>query len=58
MIEILCISLIVLCLFALIWEMIPDPAKKYWGYIWQVRKDQRKGRRRKWTFIWRINSNR
>lgn len=52
-IEISLISIIVLCLIRLIWEMIPDPAKKYFGYIRSVAKDRRKGRRRKYTFTWR-----
>lgn len=58
MLEILLISLIVSCLFALIWEMIPDPAKKYWKYIRSVNRDARKGYRRKYNFSWRFNSRR
>lgn len=52
-IEILLISIIVLCLIRLTWEFIPDPKKKYWKYIRMVSKDRRKGRRRKYTFTWR-----
>jgi len=38
---------------ALIWEMIPDSFKKYWEYIRQLRKDQRKDRKIKYSFTWK-----
>lgn len=37
----------------LIWELIPDPAKKWWKYCRMVRQDQRSGRRRKYIFSFR-----
>jgi len=37
----------------LIWEMIPDPAKKYWRYLRMIRKDQKSGQRRKYIFSFR-----
>lgn len=37
----------------LIWEFIPDPAKKYWRYIWMVRQDRKSGRHRKYIFSFR-----
>ncbi len=37
----------------LIWELIPDPAKKYWGYIRMVKRDRKLGRRCKYTFSFR-----
>lgn len=52
-IEILLIGIIVSCLMRLIWELIPDPVKKYWNYIRMVSQDRRKGRRRKYVFTWR-----
>jgi len=39
----------------LVWEIIPDQFKKYWGYIRQLRKDTRAGRKGKYSFTWRIN---
>ena len=37
----------------LIWEFIPDPTKKYWHYIWMVRKDRKLGQHRKYIFSFR-----
>ncbi len=37
----------------LIWELIPDPAKKYWHYIWMVRQDRKSGKRRSYIFSFR-----
>lgn len=53
MLEISLLIIIVSCLFRLIWEMIPDPAKKYWKYIRLCSRDRRKGHRRRYSFTWR-----
>ncbi|MCK4760392.1 MAG: hypothetical protein KAT69_10115 [Candidatus Aminicenantes bacterium] len=53
MLEILLITIIVLSAIRLFWEMIPDPVKKYFGYIRSVNRDRKKGRRRKYVFTWR-----
>lgn len=53
MLEILLISLIVSCLVGLIWDLIPDPWKKYWKYIRLVNRDRKKCRRRRYSFTWR-----
>jgi len=37
----------------IIWELIPDPAKKYWNYLRMVRKDFKQGKPRKYTFSFR-----
>lgn len=37
----------------LIWELIPDSAKKYWKYIRMVRQDRKRGRTRKYIFSFR-----
>ncbi len=37
----------------LIWEFIPDPTKKHWGYLRMVRKDRKLNRRRKYIFSFR-----
>lgn len=44
----------------LIWEMIPDPAKKYWKYIRMVRQDRKSGKPRKYIFSFRngVSQNR
>jgi len=41
------------CGVLLIWEMIPDPAKKYWKYLRMVRQDQKSGKRRSYIFKFR-----
>jgi len=37
----------------IIWELIPDPAKKYWKYLRMVRKDIKQGKPRKYIFSFR-----
>lgn len=45
---------IIACSLRLIWEMIPDPAKKYWSYVRQNRKDHKAGWfDRKWVWSFR-----
>lgn len=34
----------------IVWEVVPDCFKKYWNYIRMVKKDRRKGRKRKYVF--------
>lgn len=41
----------------LIWELIPDPAKKYWNYLRMVRQDRKLGRKRKYIFSFRNGIN-
>lgn len=53
MLEILLIGLIIFCLFALTWELIPDGFKKYWYYCRELRKDRNKKRRRKYIISFR-----
>lgn len=44
---------IIACSLRLIWEMIPDPAKKYWSYLRMVRQDRKSGKPRKYIFSFR-----
>ncbi len=37
----------------LIWELIPDPAKKWWNYGRMVRQDRKSGKRRTYIFTFR-----
>jgi len=37
----------------LLWELVPDGLKQYWKYIAKDKKDQKEGRRRKWSFNFR-----
>ena len=38
----------------LTWELIPGPAKKYWRYLWQTKKDHKAGwYNRKWIVSFR-----
>ena len=45
--------LILLVSWRLLWELIPDGLKEYWKYVAQDKKDQRKGQRRKWSFLFK-----
>jgi len=40
----------------IIWEIIPEPFKKYWHYIWQTRRDFKENRKGKYVFSFRVNS--
>jgi len=57
MYDIAFIILVVVLVSWLIWELIPDPAKKYWNYLRMVRQDRRLGRKRKYTFSFRNGVN-
>ena len=46
-------TLIIVAGLWLIWEMVPDPAKKYWNYIRMTRKDRKLGIKRKYIFSFR-----
>jgi len=37
-------------MIALIWEFIPDGLKQYWNYRRQIRRDEKKGRKGKYSF--------
>ena len=37
----------------LIWELIPESAKKYWKYGRMVKKDRKLGQKRKYIFSFR-----
>ena len=44
---------IITCSLWLIWELIPDPAKKWWKYGRMVRQDRKSGKRRSYVFTFR-----
>lgn len=51
--DIAIIVLIVTIVPWIMWDFIPGHVKKYWGYIWQTRKDHKAGwynRRWIWSF--------
>lgn len=45
--------IILLCFVALVWNLIPDGFKKFWKYQRSLRRDKKKGRRRKYTISFR-----
>lgn len=42
----------------LIWELIPDSAKKWWNYGRMVRQDRKRGKSRSYIFTFRNGVNR
>lgn len=45
--------LIVIAGLWLIWDLIPDPAKKYWHYLRMLKQDRKLGKSRKYIFSFR-----
>ena len=37
----------------LIWDLVPDPVKKYWNYGMMLRQDRKSGKKRTYIFSFR-----